>query len=198
MGGRSGARLEVAAAAISVDGKHGSGGVVAHLFRADQRLAPRREVTGQPVVALQFGRCYRHRALLVWGYRPIVGQIGRAVTRSFGGTRRGAWRAAPITHLVLSLPGGARVAPSFAYGGCTRGSDDDCRSAGAARFIEHIKRRRLGVEAVEVRLPEQLTGLDALIIPGGESTDRQAGDHLRAAGRCAARPRKPVWGTCAG
>ena len=38
-------------------------------------------------------------------------------------------------------------------------------------FIEHIKMlRRLGVEAVEVRLPHQLDGLDGLIIPGGEST----------------------------
>ena len=38
-------------------------------------------------------------------------------------------------------------------------------------FIEHINiLRRLGVEAVEVRLPEDLAGLDGLIIPGGEST----------------------------
>lgn len=38
-------------------------------------------------------------------------------------------------------------------------------------FIEHIKiLRDLGVEAVEVRLPEDLEGLDGLIIPGGEST----------------------------
>ena len=38
-------------------------------------------------------------------------------------------------------------------------------------FIEHAKiLRKLGAEVVEVRLPEHLTGLDALIIPGGEST----------------------------
>jgi 5'-phosphate synthase pdxT subunit len=38
-------------------------------------------------------------------------------------------------------------------------------------FIEHVQMlRTLGVEAVEVRLPEQLHGLDGLIIPGGEST----------------------------
>jgi 5'-phosphate synthase pdxT subunit len=30
--------------------------------------------------------------------------------------------------------------------------------------------RRLGAETVEVRLPEQLAGLDGLVIPGGEST----------------------------
>ncbi len=38
-------------------------------------------------------------------------------------------------------------------------------------FREHAAMlRRLGVEAVEVRLPEQLEGLDGLVIPGGEST----------------------------
>ena len=68
-------------------------------------------------------------------------------------------------------------------------------------FIEHIKTlRRLGVEAVEVRLPEQLTGLDALIIPGGESTT--IGKLATTYGlleplRQFARE-KPVWGTCAG
>jgi 5'-phosphate synthase pdxT subunit len=38
-------------------------------------------------------------------------------------------------------------------------------------FREHVAMlRRLGAEAVEVRLPEQLKGLDGLVIPGGEST----------------------------
>ena len=38
-------------------------------------------------------------------------------------------------------------------------------------FREHAQMlRRLGAEAVEVRKPEQLDGLDGLIIPGGEST----------------------------
>jgi 5'-phosphate synthase pdxT subunit len=38
-------------------------------------------------------------------------------------------------------------------------------------FIEHKKKlRELGAEVVEVRLPEDLDGLDGLIIPGGEST----------------------------
>ncbi len=68
-------------------------------------------------------------------------------------------------------------------------------------FIEHIKMlRELGVEAVEVRLPEELEGLDGLIIPGGESTTigklaEMYGfmEPLRAfaAGHA-------VWGTCAG
>lgn len=68
-------------------------------------------------------------------------------------------------------------------------------------FIEHIViLRRLGVDAVEIRLPEDLDGLDALIIPGGESTTigklavtYGLMEPLRefAAG-------KAMWGTCAG
>ncbi len=38
-------------------------------------------------------------------------------------------------------------------------------------FIEHINMlRRIGVEAVPVRLPQELQNLDGLVIPGGEST----------------------------
>ena len=38
-------------------------------------------------------------------------------------------------------------------------------------FVEHIAMlRRLGVEALPVRLPQELDGHDGLIIPGGEST----------------------------
>ena len=66
-------------------------------------------------------------------------------------------------------------------------------------FREHAAvLRRLGAEPVEVRLPEQLEGLDGLIVPGGESTAiaRLMGlygldDALRAFER-------PIFGTCAG
>lgn len=69
-------------------------------------------------------------------------------------------------------------------------------------FIEHANIiRRLGAEPVEVRKPEELEGLDGLIIPGGESTTfgKLAStfglvDPLRQF--CSAG--KPVWGTCAG
>jgi 5'-phosphate synthase pdxT subunit len=68
-------------------------------------------------------------------------------------------------------------------------------------FIEHIKiLRQLGVEAVEVRLPEQLAGLDGLIIPGGESTTigklATMYNLMEPLRRFAAK--KAVWGTCAG
>ncbi len=68
-------------------------------------------------------------------------------------------------------------------------------------FIEHIKAvESLGAEGIEVRLPEHLEGLDALILPGGESTTIgklavQYGliDPLREFAKS-----KPTWGTCAG
>lgn len=68
-------------------------------------------------------------------------------------------------------------------------------------FREHIKKlRQLGVEAVEVRLPGELTDLDGLIIPGGESTTM--GKLAVAYGLVeplqAYRAQRPVWGTCAG
>ena len=38
-------------------------------------------------------------------------------------------------------------------------------------FIEHISMlRQLGAEGIPIRLPQELEGLDGLIIPGGEST----------------------------
>lgn len=68
-------------------------------------------------------------------------------------------------------------------------------------FIEHKKKlQALGAEVVEVRLPQDLEGLDGLIIPGGESTtigklavDYGLVEPLRTFAR-----EKPVWGTCAG
>ncbi len=69
-------------------------------------------------------------------------------------------------------------------------------------FIEHIKiLESLGVQAVEVRKPEQLRDLDGLIIPGGESTTfgklaTEFGLMEPLRELCASG--KPVWGTCAG
>lgn len=68
-------------------------------------------------------------------------------------------------------------------------------------FIEHIKMlEALGAEAVEVRLPEDLAGLDGLIIPGGESTTigKLATEFGLMAPLQAFARTKPVWGTCAG
>src|SRR5512144_2106372 len=68
-------------------------------------------------------------------------------------------------------------------------------------FAEHIAMlKRLGVEAVEVRLPEHLKGLDGLIIPGGESTTmgKLAAAYHRMGPRREFGQRHAIWGTCAG
>lgn len=69
-------------------------------------------------------------------------------------------------------------------------------------FAEHLHMlSSLGVHARPVRLPRDLDGLDALIIPGGESTtiSRLAETFgLVEPLRQFARAGKPVWGTCAG
>ena len=69
-------------------------------------------------------------------------------------------------------------------------------------FAEHIAMlRSIGVEAVEVRLPAQLAQIDALIIPGGESTTiTRLLDiyELREPIRRLGLEGLPIWGTCAG
>src|SRR4030043_2285362 len=69
-------------------------------------------------------------------------------------------------------------------------------------FAEHVSvLRRLGSEAQEVRRPEELSGLDGLIIPGVESTtiSRLMEEYdLAEPLRRLAQDSFPVWGTCAG
>jgi 5'-phosphate synthase pdxT subunit len=66
-------------------------------------------------------------------------------------------------------------------------------------FREHAAvLRRLGVEPVEVRLPEQLEGLDGLILPGGESTAITRLMRLYGLDEALRRFEAPVFGTCAG
>jgi 5'-phosphate synthase pdxT subunit len=60
---------------------------------------------------------------------------------------------------------------------------------------------RLGARAREVRVPDELEGLDALIIPGGESTVMSLGverEGLAEPLRELAASGTPVLGTCAG
>jgi pyridoxal 5'-phosphate synthase pdxT subunit len=69
-------------------------------------------------------------------------------------------------------------------------------------FIEHIHALHdLGVEAKQVRLPEDLEGLDGLIIPGGESTTigkLMTNWNLIEPVKEMAAEGKAIWGTCAG
>jgi 5'-phosphate synthase pdxT subunit len=69
-------------------------------------------------------------------------------------------------------------------------------------FAEHLRvLTGIGAEAVDVRRPEQLDDVDALIIPGGESTTigklaERYGIIAKIQERIAGG--LPVWGTCAG
>ena len=69
-------------------------------------------------------------------------------------------------------------------------------------FLEHsMMLRHLGVDPVEVRLPRDLDTVDALILPGGESTTMvRLFDlyDLREPLQRRVREGMPVWGTCAG
>jgi pyridoxal 5'-phosphate synthase pdxT subunit len=66
-------------------------------------------------------------------------------------------------------------------------------------FREHAAMlRRLGADVVEVRLPEELDGLDGLVIPGGESTTITRLMRLYGLEEAIRRFGGAVFGTCAG
>ena len=66
-------------------------------------------------------------------------------------------------------------------------------------FREHAAMlRRLGAEPVEVRKPEQLEGLDGLVIPGGESTAIMRLVRLYGLEEAIRSFERPMLGTCAG
>lgn len=66
-------------------------------------------------------------------------------------------------------------------------------------FREHVQMlRRLGADAVEVRKPDELEGLDGLVVPGGESTTFMRLMRLYGLDEAVRRFQGPVLGTCAG
>jgi pyridoxal 5'-phosphate synthase pdxT subunit len=66
-------------------------------------------------------------------------------------------------------------------------------------FREHMRSlRRLGVERREVRLPEELDGLDGLVIPGGESTTIMRLARVYGLDDAIRRFEGAIFGTCAG
>ncbi|HEU6446676.1 MAG TPA: pyridoxal 5'-phosphate synthase glutaminase subunit PdxT [Gaiellaceae bacterium] len=66
-------------------------------------------------------------------------------------------------------------------------------------FREHADvLRRLGAHPVEVRKPEELDGLDGLVIPGGESTAIMRLARIYGLEEALRRFDRPVFGTCAG
>jgi pyridoxal 5'-phosphate synthase pdxT subunit len=74
--------------------------------------------------------------------------------------------------------------------------------ASQGAFIEHIQAlQKLGAEAIPVRLPVELKGLDGIILPGGESTTisrlMNAYDLMQEIAAIA-KQNLPLFGTCAG
>jgi pyridoxal 5'-phosphate synthase pdxT subunit len=74
--------------------------------------------------------------------------------------------------------------------------------ASQGAFIEHIAAiEKLDIEALPVRLPGELKGVDGLILPGGESTTisklMDAYDLMSEVGTLAKKG-LPLFGTCAG
>jgi len=69
-------------------------------------------------------------------------------------------------------------------------------------FAEHIAiLKKLNVDAIPIRLPHQLEGLDGLIIPGGESTTiTKLMTHYKLRDKIIglAKNNFPIFGTCAG
>ena len=66
-------------------------------------------------------------------------------------------------------------------------------------FREHVQMlESLGAEVVEVRLPEELEGLDGLVIPGGESTTIMRLAHIYGLDEAIRAYRGAIFGTCAG
>lgn len=69
-------------------------------------------------------------------------------------------------------------------------------------FREHVRAlRRLGADAVEVRTPDELAAVDALVLPGGESTTMDIlldTTGLRAPLQALIDAGMPAFGTCAG
>jgi len=74
--------------------------------------------------------------------------------------------------------------------------------ASQGAFAEHIAMlHRLAIDAFPVRLPRELTGLDGLVIPGGESTTiskLMLSYNLLGEIKTLARDGLPMMGTCAG
>jgi pyridoxal 5'-phosphate synthase pdxT subunit len=66
-------------------------------------------------------------------------------------------------------------------------------------FREHAAMlRRLGADVLEVRKPEQLEGLDGLVVPGGESTTFMRLMRLYGLDEAVRTFSGPMLGTCAG
>lgn len=96
------------------------------------------------------------------------------------------------------MPGSSAVPPDAGAGSTLRIGV----LASQGDFAAHAEMLSpLGADPVEVRTPEELGGLDGLVIPGGESTTITKAierDRLEPAIRAHAEEGRPILGTCAG
>jgi 5'-phosphate synthase pdxT subunit len=101
-------------------------------------------------------------------------------------------------------PAGARAEEATAPAGARAAEATACVGVLALQgdFAAHARMlRQLGAEAREVRVPRDLDGVDALVIPGGESTVMTLGIAREGLGdplRELAAAGTPILGTCAG
>eukprot|EP00962_Isochrysis_galbana_P032908 scaffold10908_cov105-Isochrysis_galbana.AAC.2 len=107
---------------------------------------------------------------------------------------------------AVSAPAFAPLVASRAGAGAISATIDGHFAVGVLAvqggFAEHMAaiERQSGVVGREVRVPSDLEGIDALILPGGESTTQghcMMEAHLLEPVRAFAKS-KPVWGVCAG
>ena len=133
---------------------------------------------------------------------------------------RSAWlRPSSRRPPISTTPGSSPTFPGVSATRCRAWTSGPCRRRSSSRsgdgslpnvgilaiqgdVIEHRHAlERIGAETTEIRLPEQLDGVDGLIIPGGESTTIvQLIDiyDLRDVIRDKVKSGLPTWGTCAG
>ncbi|XP_024403607.1 probable pyridoxal 5'-phosphate synthase subunit PDX2 isoform X2 [Physcomitrium patens] len=152
---------------------------------------------------------HHHRIQLPFPSRTLLSHLTHSLTHSLPTSTSNLTSA-----LSLWIPSSAvrRRSRSRNRGG-GRGRGGGGRFSGSAAmavgvlalqgsFNEHIAcLRKLGVDAVEIRKPEQLAELSGLIIPGGESTTMAKlaeKNNLFPALRKFGSSGKPIWGTCAG
>ena len=93
--------------------------------------------------------------------------------------------------------GSARATRIYTWSRWTAATDRRARPPGRVPRAR-ARPSGAGADAVEVRLPEQLDGLDGLVIPGGESTTIARLARLYGLDDAIRAFRRPIFGTCAG
>ena len=176
---------------------------------------PRRQVDGRRGLQPALRRCAERRFQL--GFRRAE-RVGRSAPvrplRARAGRDRPLARPAPAGRdgrsdhlLALRVKRARRMRP----GRCPRARGPRTAAVHTLRcvrigvlavqgdFREHAEMLRLlGADVVEVRKPEDLEGVDGLVVPGGESTTFMRLMRLYGLDSAVAKFEGPILGTCAG